>query len=94
MYDEYVKTHTLKFFAFTERFHPETGYSEETSKHFEIEGGKIQREFINYGLADGVEQQVEPNECSKCSYGFYVHPENIENALHDFLIAFEDELED
>ena len=94
VFDEYIKTHTLKFFAFTERFHPDTGYAEKTSKHFEMEGGKIQREFINYGLADGVEQQVEPNECSKCPYGFYVPPENIENALHDFLIAFEDDLED
>ena len=94
MYDEYVKTHTLKFFAFTERFHPETGYAEETSKHFEIEGGKIQREIFNYGRNNEAEQQEKLNECLNCPYGFYVSPEDMKNALHEFLMAFEGGVED
>lgn len=39
--------HTIKFFVFTERYTPQTGYAEETSIHFEIKDGKILNEIKN-----------------------------------------------
>ena len=35
----------IQYFAFTERFIPETGYAEETSLHFEIVNGQIVKEI-------------------------------------------------
>ena len=40
--------HTIKFFVFTERYTPQTGFADETSIHFEIKDGKILNEIKNY----------------------------------------------
>lgn len=44
-FDKFLEGHTVKYFAFTERFIPETGYAEETSLHFEIVNGQIVKEI-------------------------------------------------
>ena len=46
-YDKYVKSHRIKYFAFTERFIPETGFANKTSLHFEIVDGCIVKEIRN-----------------------------------------------
>ena len=48
-YDKYVQSHMIKYFAFAERYIPETGYADETSMHFEIIDGCIVKEIPNYG---------------------------------------------
>ena len=67
--DEYLKTRVLKYFAFTERYIPETGYVDETSLHFEIREGKIIKEILNTG--GGHRRSTESNSlCENCPYGF------------------------
>lgn len=46
-YDKFLETNELKYFAFSERYTPETGYAEETSLHFEIIQGRIVKEIGN-----------------------------------------------
>lgn len=68
--DEYLKSHVLKYFAFTEKYIPETGYADETSLHFEIQDGKIIKEIFNNGA--GEEYSIESNPlCADCPYGLY-----------------------
>jgi len=45
-FDKFLEGHTVKYFAFTERLIPETGYADETSLHFEIINGKIVKEIL------------------------------------------------
>lgn len=66
--DEYLEEHVLKYFAFTERFIPETGYADETSLHFEIEEGKIIKEILNTGGGHHWPAETNPL-CSNCPYG-------------------------
>lgn len=66
--DEYLNGHVLKYFAFTEKFIPETGYADETSLHFEIQEGKIIKEIFNN--SERGERLVETNPlCTDCPYG-------------------------
>ena len=48
-FDKFLEGNTVKYFAFTERFIPDTGYADETSLHFEIVNGKIKKEIKNNG---------------------------------------------
>lgn len=48
-YDKFIHSHTIKYFAFTERYIPETGFADETSLHFEIIDGYIVKEIFNCG---------------------------------------------
>lgn len=67
-FDEYLKEHVLKYFAFTEKFIPETGYADETSLHFEILEGKIIKEISNND--DKGERAIDTNPvCANCPYG-------------------------
>lgn len=67
-FDEYLKSHVLKYFAFTEKFIPETGYADETSLHFEIQEGKIIKEIFNNGEREW--RPIETNPlCANCPYG-------------------------
>lgn len=92
VYEEYIKTHTLKFFAFTERYHPDTSYADETSKHFEIEGGVIQKEFFNYRSSGEPPQQEPQNDCCHCPHGFYVPITEQQNQLQEILAALKDDI--
>lgn len=52
-FDKFLEGNTVKYFAFTERFIPDTGYADETSLHFEIVNGKIEKEIKNNGVYSG-----------------------------------------
>ena len=66
--DKYLKEHDLKYFAFTEKFIPETGYANETSLHFEIQEGRIIKEIFNNGERE--DSVIETNPlCENCPYG-------------------------
>ena len=41
VYDKYIKDHFVKFFAYSEKWTPSTGYVDETAFHFEIEDGIV-----------------------------------------------------
>lgn len=47
--ERYLENHTLKYFVFTERRIAETDYADETSLHFEILNGRIEKEILNHG---------------------------------------------
>lgn len=76
-FDKFLEGHTVKYFAFTERLIPETGYADETSLHFEIINGKIVKEIKNNG---GYRRRVSENNplCSVCP-----HTNIVENGLDD-----------
>lgn len=94
IYEEYIKNNTLKFFVFTERYHPDTGRVDETSKHFEIEGGVIRQELFNRSSSKELLRQAPSNDCCNCPHGFYVPPSDMQNPLKRFLVSFEDDLAD
>jgi len=77
--DKYLQNHTLKYFAFTERFTSETGYADETSLHFEIQNGKITTEILNYG-EDSYWNPSDNPLCEKCPYEFI--QQNTEDRNH------------
>lgn len=79
-FDKFLEEHMVKYFAFTERFIPETGYADETSLHFEIVNRKIVKEIKNDGGFGGWNR--ENNElCSACPHAYIVNCE-----LNDYLI--------
>ena len=66
-FDKFTLSHAIKYFAFTERYIPETGYEEETSLHFEIMDGRIVKEIQNNGgLYDG--NLVRKPLCDNCPH--------------------------
>ena len=69
--NKYLEKNTLKFFAFTERFIPQTGYADKTALHFEIDGGTIKKEIPNDGRASTWPTGGNPL-CNQCPYDFGV----------------------
>lgn len=65
--DKYLEHHILKYFAFTERFIPETGYADETSLHFEILNGCIEKEILNNDVRCSDNSEINPM-CEVCPY--------------------------
>jgi len=78
-FDNFLEEHMIKYFAFTERFIPEAGYADETSLHFEIIDGKIEKEIKNYGGNDRWNNSNKPL-CSACPHANIVDDE-IDNSL-------------
>lgn len=79
-YDKFVQSHTLKYFAFAERFIPETGFADETSLHFEIIDGCIVKEIRNGGGHGGWNHSNNPL-CKNCPHADIIetkHAESIE----------------
>lgn len=70
VYEKYIKDHFVKFFAYSEKWTPSTGYADETAFHFEIEDGNITRKYYNY--LDNPTQKIEEDmgHCEECPYGF------------------------
>ena len=66
-FDKFLEENTVKYFAFTERFIPDTGYADETSLHFEIVNGKIEKEIKNNGVYSGRNNGDNPL-CSACPH--------------------------
>lgn len=67
VFDEYVKTHTLKYFVFTERLIPGHGFEDDTCFDLEINDGKITKEFLHYQTSH-VRKTVE-SRCHCCPIG-------------------------
>ncbi|KDE70239.1 hypothetical protein FUSO7_10900 [Fusobacterium necrophorum BFTR-2] len=66
-FDKFLEENMVKYFAFTERFIPDTGYADETSLHFEIVNGKIEKEIKNNGGYGGWNNGNNPL-CSECPH--------------------------
>ena len=66
-YDKFVLSHTIKYFAFSERFIPETGFADETSLHFEITDGRIVKEIRNNNR-NLVMNNIDNVLCNNCPY--------------------------
>lgn len=93
--DEYVKKHTLKYFAFSERYHPETGYADETAIHFEIENDVIVHEVFNCKQTKTYDVEVL-GECLSCPLNF-INEQNqakdtLENIIFDLDYGTQDTL--
>lgn len=67
-YNTLLESGDIKFFAFTERYIPTTGYANETSVHFEIENDEIVKEFFNHDQGRPIEEI--PNDCKNCKWEF------------------------
>lgn len=81
-FDKFLEGHTVKYFAFTERLIPETGYADETSLHFEIIDGKIVKEIKNasgYGRRNRENNQM----CFVCPHTNIIEDEPNDSLLSD-----------
>lgn len=76
-YDKYIHNLTVKFFAFTEKYIPETGYAENTSLHFEIQNNQIIKEILNDGGGNHWHNETNPL-CANCPHGY-----NNKDSSHD-----------
>ena len=83
-YDEFAKKRQLKYFAFAEKYIPETGYAEETSLHLEIQNGSIIKEIRNYGIRDRITREIN-TLCTDCPHGFNVKDSNEDIGFEVFL---------
>lgn len=81
-YDKYVRSHAIKYFAFAERFIPETGFADETSLHFEIIGGQIIKEIRNDGGHGGWNHVNNP-KCDNCPHAITTEIKQDESVEYD-----------
>lgn len=68
--ESFLENNSLKYFAFSERYVPEEGISDDTSLHFEIMDGKIKKEIKNRRRNNNVGKAVKA-KCLECPYGKY-----------------------
>lgn len=66
-FDDFANHNYLKYFAFSERFVPGTGIVDESSLHFEIINGEINKEILNYGDNTPGEPDINPL-CEECPH--------------------------
>lgn len=81
-FDKFLEGHAIKYFAFTERLIPETGYADETSLHFEIANGKIVKEIKNDG-GHGRWNSGNNPLCSECPHANIVEDEPDDSSISD-----------
>lgn len=79
-YDEYIKTHTLKYFVFTERLIPGHGFEDDTCFNLEIEKGKTTKEFLHYKSNSIFEDR---KCCTNCPHGLDKEHEKVRNTHFD-----------
>ncbi|MCQ2249179.1 MAG: hypothetical protein MJZ50_09235, partial [Treponema sp.] len=70
IYDEYIKSHRIKYFVFTKKIIPGHGYDDETSLHMEVVNGKIQKEYNNYNTRKIHANKDSKVKCENCIHGF------------------------
>lgn len=72
VYQDLIDLDKVKFFAFTERFHPERGYGNDCDRHWEFKpDATIINSFSNRGGIDtGEAKEAEqvPEECRRCYF--------------------------
>lgn len=71
-FDKFLENHTIKYFAFTERYITETGFADETSLHFEIINGNIVKEIKNKENRSVWKSEVNPL-CFSCPHTHIVN---------------------
>ena len=81
-YDKFIQSHTIKYFAFTERLIPETGYADETSLHFEIVDEYIVKEIRNDGGNGGWSHTDNPL-CKNCPHANIIETKHAESTEMD-----------
>ena len=79
--DQLKNKYYLKYFAFSERFIPHSGFSNACDNHYQIENGAIIREFKNTGKSDYM------SKCEKCPFGFNEEDEESKELLEAYLQA-------
>lgn len=89
-FDEYIKKNTLKYFGFTERYIPKTGYANEASLHFEFTKDRIIKEFKNDIMYD--KYSVKCDLCNNCPHGLKKDLSNKEIIIDDIYRFFEIEV--
>lgn len=97
IYDEYFKSHRIKYFVFTEKLIPGHGYDDETSLHMEVENGEIQKEYNNYNTRKIHANKDSEVKCENCIHGFKRKIECKRNSvsnLPDFLNFYIEKNED
>ena len=77
---KYLEDHTIKYFAFTEKFIPATGYADETSIHYEIKDGVIVKEISNAGGWGGQAEDKKPL-CQNCPYGVELKTDIVDSEI-------------
>lgn len=77
IFDEYVKTHTLKYFVFTERLIPGHGFENDTCFDLEIKDGEIIKEFLHYQTSHV--RNTSESRCYCCPIGLNKEYERIRN---------------
>ncbi|MBO5730710.1 MAG: hypothetical protein J6R67_05895 [Treponema sp.] len=85
-YDEYIKTHPLKYFVFTERLISDHGFEDDTCFNLEIEKGKITKEFLHYKAKSILEDR---KHCSNCPHGLDKEHKKIKNTRLFFPIGID-----
>lgn len=80
--DNFLDGHAIKYFAFTERLIPETGYADETSLHFEIINGMIVKEIKNDGGFSRYNSENNPL-CSVCPHTNIIKDEPDDSLIPD-----------
>ena len=90
VFDKYAQKHTLKFFAFTERYTLETGYTNNSSMHFEIQSNVIVKKYSNYNPPTPSFHKDNPC-CTNCIYEFY-KPVSSDDVLENLLKNFDSDI--
>lgn len=83
-FDDFVNHNYLKYFAFSERFVPGNGFVDESSLHFEIINGEINKEIPNYGDNTPGEHDINPL-CEECTHELNM---GLTEAYEDISIIF------
>ena len=81
--ERYLGQHRIKFFAFAERYTQETGFSNETSLHFEIQDGQIIKEIPNYQKTASASSSYNLL-CDNCPFGFKEEEKDIVGIMSKF----------
>jgi hypothetical protein len=77
IFDKYVKTHTLKYFVYTERLIPGHGFENDTCFDLEIKDGEITKEFLHYQTSHV--RKISERSCPYCPIGLDKKYEKIRN---------------
>lgn len=81
--DNYVQSHTLKYFVFTERLIPGHGFDNETCFNLEIEHGNIQKEFLHYKTSN-IRSDFCERKCQECPIGLDKKYDELRNRSLNF----------
>ena len=66
-FDKFTESNTIKYFAFTERFLKDAGFSESTSLHFELSDEEIIKMFRNDDIS-AKPTGIKNEKCASCKF--------------------------